>query len=131
MTSPCPMFTPSSCYSAQESAQRSALKDSDRRSALKDSDQQSALKDSDRRSALRESLPTPHYTQDTAHYERLSACLLSSAEDTDHYEGLCAYSPLLKILINNLRKSLAKRHVHTPDCGPSIGLRACRVSCIP
>ena len=72
MTSPCPMFTPSSCYSAQESAQRSALKDSDRRSALKDSDQQSALKDSD--------LPS---TQDTDHYERLSACLLSSAEDTD------------------------------------------------
>ena len=52
MTSPCPMFTPSSCYSAQESAQRSALKDSD---------QQSALKEFDRRSALRESLPTPLY----------------------------------------------------------------------
>ena len=65
MTSPCPMFTPSSCYSAQEFAHGSALKDSDRRSALKDSDQQSALKDFDQRSALRESLPTPHYTQDT------------------------------------------------------------------
>ena len=54
MTSPCPMFIPSSCYSAQESAQRSALKDSD---------QQSALKEFDRRSALRESLPTPVYTR--------------------------------------------------------------------
>ena len=53
MTSPCPMFTPNSCYSAQESAQRSALKDSD---------QQSELKESDRRSALRECLPTPLYS---------------------------------------------------------------------
>ena len=94
------MFTPSSCYSAQESAQRSALKDSDRRSALKDSDQQSALKDFDQRSALRESLPTPHYTQDTAHYDRPSACQLSSAEDTDQQstkesgQATCSYTGL-------------------------------------